>query len=282
LTVKPFTVYLIIMLKLLVIAAILITAFFLGTAKSVTAQPLTANSFTLPDQAVEVSPGTYYLGKAIHEGKQVEGYAFIDYRGRSAKPSGAGKNAPSCYGFLARGAKWKEVESWQVNPTNTRGLEVTNILNTLSSAVTTWEGAAGQIVLGGGVTTDNQLVADTSSPDDRNEVYFADIDSAGAIGVTIVWGIFGGPPQTRELVEWDQIYDDFDYNWSADCTAENCTNTKMDFPSIAIHELGHAVGLDDLYETSCNQETMYGYADYGETHKRDLGTGDIAGVSSLY
>ena len=267
--------------KLLVIAAILITAFFLGTAKSVTAQPLTANSFTLPDQAIEVSPGTYYLGKAIHEGKQVEGYAFIDYRGRSAKPSGAGKNAPSCYGFLARGAKWKEVESWQVNPANTRGMGASNILNTMSAAVTTWENAAGQIILGSGATTTDPLVADTASPDDRNEVYFTGIDSSGAIAVTIVWGIFGGPPQTRELVEWDQVYDDADYDWSADCTAEGCTS-KMDFPNIATHELGHSAGLDDLYETSCNQETMYGYADYGQTNKRTLEAGDITGVNTLY
>jgi hypothetical protein len=82
-------------------------------------------------------------------------------------------------------------------------------------------------------------------------------------------------------VEWDQVYNDADYDWSADCDADSCS-TKMDFPNIAIHELGHSVGLDDLYDSGCSEATMYGYADYGETNKRTLEAGDIAGVSNLY
>jgi len=117
----------------------------------------------------------------------------------------------------------------------------------------------------------------TASPDNMNEVYFADVSDANAIAVTIVWGIFGGKPANRELVEWDQVYDDIDFDWSASGEAD-----KMDFESIATHELGHSVGLDDLYELSCDQETMYGYAGEGEINKRDLEAGDIAGVNKLY
>ena len=57
---------------------------------------------------------------------------------------------------------------------------------------------------------------------------------------------------------------------------------KMDFANIATHELGHSVGLDDLYDDKCREQTMHGYADYGETKKRTLEAGDIAGISKLY
>jgi hypothetical protein len=56
----------------------------------------------------------------------------------------------------------------------------------------------------------------------------------------------------------------------------------MDFESIATHELGHIMGMADLYDSACSDQTMYGYATNGETHKRSLGTGDIWGIHALY
>jgi predicted Zn-dependent protease len=56
----------------------------------------------------------------------------------------------------------------------------------------------------------------------------------------------------------------------------------MDLRNIATHELGHAVGLADLYENACSEETMYGYSSEGETKKRDLNDGDITGLQQLY
>ena len=57
---------------------------------------------------------------------------------------------------------------------------------------------------------------------------------------------------------------------------------KMDLQNIATHELGHSAGMGDLYSLSCDQETMFGYSQEGETNKRDLNNGDIAGITSLY
>jgi len=56
----------------------------------------------------------------------------------------------------------------------------------------------------------------------------------------------------------------------------------MDLQNIATHELGHGVGLGDLYITACSEETMYGYSNYGETKKRTLNAGDIMGIQKLY
>ena len=106
---------------------------------------------------------------------------------------------------------------------------------------------------------------------------FADIDHEGAIAVAIIWGYFSGNPAWRELVEWDMIFDDVDFDWSASGEAG-----KMDFENIATHELGHAVGLGDLYNDECSEQTMYGWSTEGDISKRDLADGDISGIQALY
>lgn len=224
------------------------------------------------------------LGTAVDpvSGEAVEGYAIIHY----ARGGGSMKRvAPSCYEYLAKGAKWKWLEPWIVNPTNSRGLDGSFVFTNLTADIAKWEDAAdgvlgngsGYDILGDGAMTDAFLAADTASPDGLNEVYFGDVSSSGAIAVTIVWGVFSGPASGRKLVEWDQVYDDVDFDWSSIGEAG-----KMDFENIATHELGHAAGMGDLYNLSCSEETMYGYATSGETKKRDLHAGDIAGINNLY
>ena len=253
--------------------------------------------------AVEVSPGVFYLGKANDKGKVVEGYAFlIKDKKRFAKPRtvcGNGICEPrenarkcpedcggedpedpdtnSCYDFLAKEAKWKTVEDYIVDPSNTKSLNENFIRSNLASDITKWETAAGVDILGDEDTTKTVNRATIGSLNGENEVMFADINSPGAIGVTIIWGTFSAPKPFRKLVEWDMIFDDADFYWSS--TGES---DKMDFENIATHELGHAVGMGDLYTDLCSEQTMYGYANNGETKKRTLEAGDIAGLNILY
>lgn len=249
--------------------------------------------FSLPANAVEVAPGVFSLGSARdpQSGKVVEGLAFVHYKQDPAKPDHAVKPAkPSksspCYAFLSKGAKWKTLEPWMVNPDNPSGLSPDFVFSNLTADIAKWEDAAdgmvgnnvGVDILGEGTITSDPLVADEVSTDGLNEVYFAPINDSNTIAVTIVWGNFGGPIGLRQLVEWDQVYNT-NYLWSQDATG---STTHMDFENIATHELGHAVGLDDLYTLSCAQQTMYGYASEGETNKRSLESGDIAGVNTLY
>lgn len=226
------------------------------------------------------------LGEAVDPktGKIVEGYALI-HRSGNAKPDHAGggngggkpnKGGSTCYAFMAKGAKWKAIENWSMNPANAHGLDEVSVFANFSMSVDKWEIAAGTDILGAGSVTSDGLVADTDAPDGVNEVYFSEIAEPGVVGVTIVWGIFGGPPSGRELVEWDQVYEEVDYAWSLTGEAG-----KMDFENVSTHELGHTIGLTHPDDT-CNEETMYRYTDFGETIRRDLHTGDIAGAAALY
>lgn len=258
------------------------------------------NTVVLPATAIEATPNIFYLGTVNYQGKEVEGYAFLHYKEGFAKSSavcdndgicepgenarkcpadcgGDGSDTSSCYGFLARGAKWKVVEPYLVNPSNTSGLSKEFVLANLAENIHKWELSASANIIDSGTSTTETLIADTSYPDGQNEVYFGDIAQVGVIAINITWGIFSGPPRQRELVEWDQVYDQADFPWSASGEAN-----KMDFENIATHELGHALGLDDLYEVKCSEATMYGYANYGETQKRTLEAGDILGIQKLY
>ncbi|MAG22424.1 MAG: hypothetical protein CL943_03945 [Candidatus Diapherotrites archaeon] len=258
------------------------------------------NGVVIPAKAVEVTPNIFYLGATTDEGRVVEGYAIVTPKKAKAKGtcnnnnvcepelgeknncsdcSGGGTNTgeSTCYGFLAKGAKWKTTEPYVVNPSNTSGLNEAFVASNLDTDIAKWENAAGTNIIGAGSVTSDLLVADMVATDGKNEVYFGSISDSGAIAITIVWGIFRGPPGQRELVEWDQVYDQVDFNWSSSGEAG-----KMDFENIATHELGHSVGLGDLYTVECLEETMYGYASEGETKKRTLESGDITGIQELY
>lgn len=242
---------------------------------------------TIPSTAVQVTPNVFSLGSTVDQasGKVVDGFMIVHRKksnasANSKKPGGM----TACYSFLASGAKWKSSEPWLVNATNTASISATDIFARMQGGVSKWEdatdglennGVAGD-VLGSGSLTQEELVADSTATDNKNEVYFGSIADSDTIAVTIVWGIFRGPTTSRQLVEWDMVFDDVKFNWST-----SGASGAMDFDNIATHELGHAVGLADLYN-SCVEETMYGYASEGETNKRTLNAGDLQGMNSLY
>lgn len=244
----------------------------------------------IPKTAKQIGDGVYDLGWTTDKktGEKVEGRAIVHYKKGDAGSNGkiSGAKAVQCYGYLARGgnAKWRLIEPWVMNPSNIRGLDGNSAYSNLAADILKWEDAGdgslnniGVNILGDGSMTAGALAADTASPDGVNEVYFANVSDQGAIAITIVWGIFSGPSSNQKLVEWDQVYDDVDFDWSLSGEAG-----KMDFENIATHELGHSVGMGDLYNSSCGNETMYGYATEEEIKKRDLNSGDIIGINKLY
>lgn len=241
-------------------------------------------SVTIPEHAVEVAPDVFSLGLAVDPatGKVVEGYMVLDRRGADAKggkkgkPDGGSGGGDVCYAFLANGARWKTTEDYVIDSANDDGLSDSFVERAVAGATAAWDSEVGASIFGtrvGGVVDG----ADEVSPDGMNEVLFAPITSPGVVGVTIVWGIFRGSPSNRELVEWDQVYDDADYDFG-DAALDP---TLFDFAGVAAHEVGHAAGMGHPSD-GCTQETMYRFVAPGQTFQRDLHDGDIAGVVALY
>lgn len=246
--------------------------------------PGTTRTLVLPpiaDNAPVISLGT---AVDFQTGQLVEGFAIIHHKEKAVRPAAVRAVKNQCYGFLAPGAKWKNTEDYLVDAFNNQGLDAAFVSSTISSDLALWEDAADGNVDGSVINNifGNEVLgivdgADTVAPDGKNEVMFGEISSSGTIAVTIVWGIFSGPPPQRMLVEWDQIYNQKDFAWSANGEAG-----KMDFDNIAMHELGHSAGLADVYNSGCSEVTMFGYGDLGEIKKQTLESADIVGISTLY
>ena len=104
-----------------------------------------------------------------------------------------------------------------------------------------------------------------------------------ALAVSYVWYY----NTTGELVEVDTIMNSkFTWYWSNPNnwpTDQTCAYSGVyDAQNILTHELGHTVGLDDEYDNSYLNNTMYGYGSKGETKKNTLTTGDKNGALILY
>ena len=237
--------------------------------------------FSLPPSAHEIEPGVYYLGRAKDRaGRDVDGIAFVHYRqfaAKSAKAGGGGhtKSDP-CYAFLYSGVHWQTPKDYVVSPTIADAPDGALFLDQIGYALANWELGAGRQIFGNGTVgeVDPSLVGNINI-NGVNEVTFAPIADPSTLAYAFVWGVFNGSPSKRELTEWDVVLRD-DVPWSA--TGEP---GKYDFWDTFAHESGHAAGMAHPSDT-CTEETMYRFTPSGETKKRTLNDGDLAGIAALY
>jgi hypothetical protein len=198
---------------------------------------------------------------------QFERRVFIHYRPGFARPEGRGKpkkdnGGSKCFSLLGNGAKWKTIEPYSTT--------------FLTLPVATWN-EVDKDIFGRGQLV-NEVREFDGEMDDVNTAQFGPYPNPNVLAVTVVWGIFIGPPRGRELVEWDILMNDA-FTWG-DATKPNTPNV-WDIANVATHELGHAAGLGHPPD-ECTEETMYAFAASGETKKRTLEAGDIAGILGLY
>ncbi|MEK6968562.1 MAG: matrixin family metalloprotease [Nanoarchaeota archaeon] len=257
---------------------IMVTVLLLCTGVSANPQ------FLIPKNAVKISDNLYSLGSAFDkDGKKVDGLMFVHKR-MDAKPGtgGGSTGSSSCYLPLARGTKWKTTESYILDPTNNNGINNTIISESVQKSMDAWDTQTSYDVFGNRDFSQVVDGVDTAGPDGKNEVLFG-ISDPNVIAVTTVWGIFSGPTNQRQIVEYDLLFnDDFAFGNAGPTSETSLGNTSlMDLEAIGTHELGHALGLGHPGST-CTEETMYAYASFGETKKRTLNNGDKAGLKSIY
>lgn len=176
------------------------------------------------------------------------------------------------------GTCWGTFATWNnslpvryvINPNNPQGLGSAFITSAISTSAETWDAATSKELFRDTYTIDSR--ARYGKLDGKNSIVFG-ATSPGTIAVTSTWYY----TSTRQIIEFDMKFNTY-YTWgNADLNSR-----VMDLQNIATHELGHSVGMNDIYTSSCSDVTMYGYGDSGETKKRTLEPLDIEGLLSLY
>lgn len=207
---------------------------------------------------------------------------LIHYRKGYAKPpwAGGGGNKPKaekCYSFLSKGAKWKTTipEGYVINPTAS-GLDTSFVVSAVTAGADEWDTHSPTEVFGP-ASVDTTVIYNDAYTDNINSVSFGSYPDDNVIAVTSVWGYFYGAPSTRQIVEWDMLFNTY-WPWG---DGEDPNTELMDLQNIATHELGHSAGMGHPGD-ACTEETMYSYSALDEIKKRDLSVGDIAGILELY
>ncbi len=202
----------------------------------------------------------------IGENWDLERVDFIHY----AKPANPGNTkTETCYKLL--GVKWNNLPvSYVINPTNS-GLPETFVTIVISTSAETWDSATSKELINDVYAVDYS--AQYGVQNFKNAIAFGDYPDNNVIAVTSVWFTRVG----KQIVEFDQLYNTR-FSWG-DAAINPAV---MDLQNIATHELGHGVGLGDIYSTTCSAVTMYGYSTNGETSKRTLEQPDITGLQKMY
>jgi PKD repeat protein len=108
--------------------------------------------------------------------------------------------------------------------------------------------------------------------DRKNIVCFGAIAESGVLAQNILWY----NSSTGQTFDSD-IKFNTNFPWGTDGSSNS-----YDVQNVGTHELGHSVGLADLYGAADSEKTMYGYSDKGETKQRTLDQDDINGIIYLY
>jgi hypothetical protein len=204
-------------------------------------------------------------------------FTYITYR--APAPPLAGCTAPDdnpkdATAFLR--ADWEMVGTYNLTlstfkaPSNV----ATGFQSALNSATGTWEATDLPDVFG-------TVTPTTDRPrqrlDGKNMVGFAK-GAGGAVGITRFWI----DTSTDTVVEFDILLSS-NFPWSTDLNGavDDCSGTlgAFDVQAVFTHELGHPVGLEHVTNDA---QTMYGFVATGETRKRSLEAGDLAGVNGKY
>jgi len=169
---------------------------------------------------------------------------------------------------------------YQVNE-GTIPASVQDPLDAIANSFQVWEAQAqGEVGFAYGGSTRVKVARN----DGLHIVAWGNVSLRDAIAVTYIWYY----PSTGDVVDVDTIMN-VRLPWSytrvtdPDQADQVCGDLySYDAQNILTHELGHWMGLDDLYDSMDKDLTMYGYGDKGELKKETLGLGDMLGIGALY
>ena len=186
--------------------------------------------------------------------KDLQKVVFIRYapgkEPKGARPKPTPTPSTACYDFLSGSKpKWNWVEDYY---SSTNDLERVSLWATRK-----WDAATSATIFGDGLSGSYPW----GKYDLINSISYGNYSDPNVIAVTAIW--FKG----KSIYEYDIMFDT-DY-----------FPGTTDLDTVALHEFGHGAGLDDLYNSVCQDEVMYGYYIGVKT---TLDQGDITGIKTLY
>ncbi len=241
------------------------------------------------DAAVSVQ-GLYMAGE--------NGLGEFGMVAQNAKGSSAASASASTVGYKLNGYMWAGnnpsipmVLASDLLPT---GISMDEVKVQISAAQASWDAKTTKRLFSnlgtitGSTGTYNQDYSKWSTSDGKNVLLWTSDTGLGSstIAMTVTW--YKTPFKTvrgadgryyYQAVESDCWYNN-NLNWRIDKTAGQKISNSFDIQTITLHELGHTLGLADLYNTADKARTMYGYND--GTSDWTLDSGDITGLQKLY
>jgi len=158
----------------------------------------------------------------------------------------------------------------------------------VSAAANTWDDEVSSNLFADGTTViiDNSKSVDnpfSSTPvsDKSNVVGWASMGSS-YLGMTRWWSNGATKEGYKSILEADTWLAS-DKKWTTDLS--KATGSTYDIQSVAVHELGHTIGLGDLYTLPSTDSRKYDWNQVMNSYdgaQRVLGNGDTSGVKSLY
>ena len=161
-----------------------------------------------------------------------------------------------------------------INPANSNHLSEDFVVSAIAAAAHTWD----RKIPGQAFDNDFQIDPTAQAPlvDGTNTIAFSDIFlDTSIVAVTSIYVDDSTTPAI--LYEFD-IALNSKIAWG-DATLDP---DVIDLQNAITHELGHALGLGDVWSAACQRATMYGYSRIGDTRKRTLSRPDIIALRLLY
>jgi hypothetical protein len=193
--------------------------------------------------------------------------------------SGGGRSSAYCL----TGKKWTQTDP-QIKLTlksdaylTGEGLSTTAVQSAIANAANSWDDATNQNLFADTnlVTVSTTVAADKY--DGYNTFAFKPISSGCVIGLSRTWYRLTKVDGYNPTLESDITFNT-GYNWATD----GVSTKKADVQSVAMHELGHTIGLGDIYGKTLFATDTRQIMHYYTGVKHTLGNGDKTGIWALY
>ena len=260
--------------------------------------PAGISGITTPDEVITetggyttrdiVIPGTTIGTSAVFLDKENNiGYAQME-SGSSAKDQTASSKTASSSStaynqYILTGQKWTTKNPqlglslyYLGQPTN---LNLMNVQSDINNAAYVWDSATSQMLFGRtgtAVTSTKNAQFSFNTYDGLHEIGWTNLGTSRSSAIAQTsWRYYTA---SGSMIDADVgLNRQWTYGWTTGTTS----SAVADVETIALHELGHVLGLGDIYGTSKAFDYTEIMNSYSGSH-RYLGAGDILGIQKLY